>query len=447
MINYEKILNDDGVHEISGKLCEYDTWIVGGCLRDTIWNYVHPDMMREINDIDMVTNADVETVKELFPTSTISGTCHEIFNIKCENGITYELSLLGSQSIEDNLSERDFMVNSVGLHVNTGKIYNEWLSVYFTEELGLSTIETKDTDMYCKLKKDPLRLYRIARMVAMGYFDVSFILDAHVRHFLEHNDPIIPVERIRDEIMKSMLVSTNYKFFDTLVKYDIINKHLKPMSDMIDVDGGDYHNESVWDHCMNAGFIASGLTDNPLLVFAAFIHDIGKPVAWNGKNFISHNVIGADIVESLITELKFSTKDILYVKTLVSCHMDMVFDVKDSTLRKHLKRLDAGGVDPYDFIILRKADFESNKKHDDKYPEEHIAKYIEAVKRVREPFDEGFTIKSLKINGNDVMNILNLNQGKEVGDVLREIFECVMENPEMNERETLLKHIGVNYGQ
>jgi hypothetical protein len=52
-----------------------------------------------------------------------------------------------------------------------------------------------------------------------------------------------------------------------------------------------------------------------------------------------------------------------------------------------------------------------------------------------------FSIKDLKVNGQDVMTILEIKPSRKVGEVLTDIFAKVEEDPSLNDREVLLKKI------
>ena len=59
-------------------------------------------------------------------------------------------------------------------------------------------------------------------------------------------------------------------------------------------------------------------------------------------------------------------------------------------------------------------------------------------KRIIEVQKEPFTVKDLKINGQDVMKIKNIKPSREVGDILDALFEKVINGELKNEREVLL---------
>ena len=52
--------------------------------------------------------------------------------------------------------------------------------------------------------------------------------------------------------------------------------------------------------------------------------------------------------------------------------------------------------------------------------------------------NECFNLKDLRINGGDLIN-LGFNKGKEIGETLKYLLEIVIENPNLNEREELIR--------
>ena len=61
--------------------------------------------------------------------------------------------------------------------------------------------------------------------------------------------------------------------------------------------------------------------------------------------------------------------------------------------------------------------------------------------RLKEVLKKPFTVADLKVNGHDVMKILNLKPGPGVGKILNNLFEEVLEDSKKNERKYLLLRI------
>ena len=62
-------------------------------------------------------------------------------------------------------------------------------------------------------------------------------------------------------------------------------------------------------------------------------------------------------------------------------------------------------------------------------------------KRIIEVQKEPFAIKDLKISGADVMKELKLKPGPEVGKILKDLFEKVVEKKVPNEKKALMAEI------
>jgi len=63
----------------------------------------------------------------------------------------------------------------------------------------------------------------------------------------------------------------------------------------------------------------------------------------------------------------------------------------------------------------------------------------EMKQRMIEQLHQPFSVRDLKIDGNDLMKELNLNPGKIIGEILNDLFEKVLDNPELNTKEQLLE--------
>ena len=65
----------------------------------------------------------------------------------------------------------------------------------------------------------------------------------------------------------------------------------------------------------------------------------------------------------------------------------------------------------------------------------------EFKKRLIEVQKQPFSIRDLKINGNDVMKELEIQPGPEVGEILKKLFDEVVKKKLPNERDTLLQRL------
>jgi hypothetical protein len=57
--------------------------------------------------------------------------------------------------------------------------------------------------------------------------------------------------------------------------------------------------------------------------------------------------------------------------------------------------------------------------------------------------NEPFNLKSLKVNGKDVMDTLSIQPGPNVGKILNTLFEEVLEDPSRDEKDFLIERIKI----
>lgn len=173
----------------------------------------------------------------------------------------------------------------------------------------------------------------------------------------------------------------------------------------------------------------------------ALVHDIGKPESYNMNpnepHFIGHDKTGSITIEKIMRRMKgWSANEIIVAKNLVLNHL--VFynpEWSDVQLRRWVNKVGPENVQMQ--INLAKADLIG---HGSKKVEE-LKYYTHLEQRLTRTKEKGFTVKDLKVTGNDVMDTLNIGKGKKVGEVLNALVEKVIENPSLNEKEKLIELI------
>jgi len=106
--------------------------------------------------------------------------------------------------------------------------------------------------------------------------------------------------------------------------------------------------------------------------------------------------------------------------------------------RKGIRKLIAAvGVDNiYDLLEHKRADKLASLPDNEQLEDIETLK-LKVEKEIKN--ESAFSIKDLDISGEDIMKILNIPPGPKVGEVLKSLFDKVMDNPELNEKETLIK--------
>lgn len=429
----------------------FKVFFVGGWVRDRIMR-LNGHNIPESHDIDITTNATPDDIERIFPNDR-TGFVGRSFGVSLVNGIDVatfrsddcyglsdkNLTIKFVSTIEEDLSRRDFTMNAIAFD----PISEEYIDPYD----GINDIRDKNIvfvgDADRRIFEDPCRILRALRFMAT--FDLNFPINTTVAITTNsHMVNLIPRERIRLEILKT-LERARYasRFFTLTRRFHILQYIFLSLDDCFAIPGGRHHGEDLFEHAMLTGDFLP--REEPLLRLAGFIHDVGKVYArqWCEKTedwrFRKHDKVGAEIVERELRNLHFSNDEISLITGLINTHMRVVKgdNVKKSTTRRTLRRLDELNIPLDSFILMRVADNFANvkkRKNSEKYEAELRATFDEVL---NEPCP--ISVKMLVLNGEDVMLHLGITPGPTVGKVLKELLEMVLENPSLNTRGLLLE--------
>lgn len=436
-------------------------WAVGGCIRDLLLG-LSP------KDIDLVTNlppplssgAVAELGLKVIDDKTAWS--HGIIRIGTHQGIV-DLATLRkdldcdgrhatiefADTIEEDLQRRDLTINAMAAEIdeegNLGEIIDMAGGV---EDLNRKRIRFVGKPEQ-RITEDSLRQIRACRFTALGEgWEISDFAKSHIRG-LSPSIRLVSKERIRDEIFKALAYPKPSNFFRSLADCELLVHTMPLLHDAIGVDGGEYHDETVFDHLMYALDAAVSLTDDVLLRMAALLHDCGKPgtrtISGDGRaHFYKHEIQGMILADEWMKEYKFSNKERAYVTKLVRHHQwRFMPDSKDKTIRRWLRDV---GQEWKDLITLRTADRMGNLA---KRGRSTVTKPMrELMERAQQIIDSGEPIfdGDLAINGNDFKDI-GIPPGPIYGDIFKDIWSLVIKEPEKNTKEELLKVARRKYDQ
>jgi poly(A) polymerase/tRNA nucleotidyltransferase (CCA-adding enzyme) len=179
---------------------------------------------------------------------------------------------------------------------------------------------------------------------------------------------------------------------------------------------------------------------NMYVRLAALFHDIGKPRTKKGEGpdatFYGHEIVGAKMTAQILNRLRFSKKDIEKIVKLVRYHLFYYNpgEVGESSVRRLLRKVGKENIE--ELLQVRMADrIGSGVPKAEPYKLRHLRYVIEKVSQ------DPISAKMLKINGNDVMNVLKIQPGPKVGQILNVLLSLVLDDPQKNERNFLLKEI------
>lgn len=428
MSDYRKIIDD---LQNAG----FMALIVGGQVRDMCTNKISLD-------VDIATNADTEHIQAIFPHATIGKGTNFLVNIvdgyevaTFRKDIYKPLSGLQGveavDSFEEDSSRRDLTINSLGYDPNSGAVLDYHGGRQDIDDRLIRFVGTPE-DRICE---DPVRMLRACRFASSMEFRM---VPSTFRAIKAYSNMItgVPQERIMFEIMKAMKSNKPSIFFEYMHRTGLLAHTIPEMEDCWWHDGGRHHSEYVHEHLLICGDKMN--TDNNLLRLVGYLHDIGKVVSYDEKTFkfIGHEHSGAKLIDNIMRRLKFSTAEIKYATTMVEEHMSHVeVDTKMKTVRKLIGRLDAGGSNWKDWVLLNTADRWANQRRDP-FTLEEIATKEEMFEKAFDKEQPDFAVKDLEINGYDVM-ALGI-EGVGIGKILDYYFELVLDDLKLNARDYLL---------
>ncbi len=423
----------------------FDAFYVGGCVRDKLRGV-------KSDDVDVATNAKLTDIKKLFPTAKIVG---EAFSVALVNHVevaTFRQDGPYSDfrhpdyvkfvsSIEEDLSRRDFTINAMAENID-GKI----IDLFGGQQDLKNKIVKFVGEPELRISEDPIRALRACRFAALIDGEIEKVSKKAIiktHHFLGN----VAKERVQLELNKILKLENREAALFMLADLKLLPNIFSKLSKSVDFPQNHYHAEDCWVHAVKVTQ-AIKKKNNLKLLLAGLLHDVAKPFSRvRGEDglthFYGHEIKGERLVEEELRNLKYSNEIIEYVKEATRFHMSQLMFVKgmkDSTVRRLMSKLKH--IPVRDLVRLQIADIRGNLKNPFVFSEQkRLMKY--ALGRIREVEKKEYALKisDLAINGEDVMEILGVQAGKEVGEKLKFCFEKVLQNPELNERETLLKII------
>jgi tRNA nucleotidyltransferase (CCA-adding enzyme) len=425
-------------------LCDlgFPTYIAGGAVRDILSG-------KEPKDFDVTTKATPVELKKIFK-KRCTLPVGKTFGVVIIDGIEvatfredrYDVLYNAkncivkyAETIHEDLSRRDLTINALAMCAFTGDLIDNHEGVFDLERKLIRFVG----DASLRIKEDPDRIIRACRFLAKieGRFDNDTfkVLKEHA-HFIK--DYVSP-ERIRLEILKAMELEVPSLFFSALHLIGALKYIFPEMDSCFNHQHGKYHIETISEHVLSAGDVVS--VKFPLVRLAAFLHDVGKPMAFlkmaNGS-FVCHELYGGIAVERSLKRLKFSKKEVHTIAQLVYCHMLQYRSLKPKGVRKLQKKLADADIDPKSYLRIKIADRSSNMSKGKIRISPIKDLLINAgIWGVEEEIP--FVVTSLALSGGDLIKLFSLTPGPLVGELQRHLLNYVVEVGEEFNEVTALK--------
>lgn len=412
-----------------------DSYLVGGCVRDHL-------LGRVPKDYDIATALLPDQVKPLFPkviptgerygtvAVLVAGMSIEVTTFRADGNYSDGRrpdSVTFGKTIEEDLARRDFTINAMAWAPETGLID----PFGGLDDLHAEVIRAVG-DPLERFREDALRMLRAIRFAVTLRFSLLPGLGGSIFQqaaMLEN----VSAERIRDELNKILLSPEPVRGINLLFKTDLLRQFLPELFRCYCFEQfNDHHTFDVFDHTL------ATLENTPAVLhlrLAALLHDIAKPETFTlvdgTGHFYGHEDKGAEMTKVILERLKYDRATIDKVTLLVKEHM-FPDNMGTKATRRFIARVGAEHIP--DLLELRLADLKGSGRP---YDDSHVDR-IRTILAEMETQGIAHPQSDLAVNGHDVMEALKIGPGPLVGKTLRYLQDKILENPALNNRESLL---------
>ncbi len=454
---------------VSNFLAEQDinSYIVGGFVRDVL-------LGRETADIDIAVDADALEVA-LKIAAIVGGKYVPLDDVNrvgrvvivneeagaTDNRLELDFSTLKG-NIEQDLAQRDFTIDAIAINLkelDKGELidpFNGWNDL--RQRVLRVVSETA-------LKSDAARLLRAVRLAA----ELDFGIDNETEPLIKRDSHLVSGvagERIREELLRLIAIPRAGQLLHYLDELSLVTTTIPELAQTKRVAQPKEHFWNVFDHSLRTVAavdfllrqgsweyareevltpvpwsamlsqhfeqeVSRGSTRRSLLKLAALLHDIAKPqtqtIEADGRTrFLEHAKEGAAMATETLERLRFSTKEIKLVETVVRHHLrpgQMSNNGLPSrrAIYRYFRDTGEAGVD---ILFLSLADHLATRG-----PQLNLAQWEEHVQTVeyvlaRRLEQESADVPSKLVDGHDLIDIFGMISGPEIGELLEAMHEA-----------------------
>jgi len=433
----------------SFKKKKYQIFVVGGAVRDLL-------LGNNVENWDFTTDATPEEILMIYPDGFYNnkfGTVTipiKISNLKSQIPNLFEITTFRKESdykdarhpqkiswaktIEEDLARRDFTINAIAY--DGQKIIDPYDGQKHLKEKLIVAVG----DPNKRFTEDALRLMRAIRFSS----ELGFLIEDQTRLSIQKNASLITKiswERIRDELFK-ILASDHPSEGILFMRSTGLLTFILPELDVCFIipqkSPRRHHIYDVGTHLVMS--LKNCPSKDTITRLAALLHDVGKAKTFYKDEktglitFYNHEVVGTKMAEEIANRLRLSNDQKKKFITLVKYHQFTVTETQtDKAVRRFIREIGKEFIQ--DMLDVRTADRIGSGATPTSWRLELFKKRLIEVQK------KPFSVTDLKISGNDVMETLNIKPGPKVGEILKKLFDKVVEGKLKNEKEVLLKEI------
>ena len=418
----------------------YEAYAVGGCVRDSL-------LGREPGDWDITTSASPDETKKLFARTVDTGIEHGTVTVLLgKEGFevtTYRIDgkyedsrhpteVIFTRNLREDLLRRDFTINAMAYNDTEGIV-----------DIFGGMDDLKRKIIRCvgnareRFGEDALRIMRGVRFAAQ----LGFSLEKETKEAMTELAPTlekISAERIQTELVK-LLVSDSPELIREAYHLGITAVILPEFDEMMRTgQETKYHRYDVGEHTVQA---VCNVPPDKVLRLTMLLHDVAKPEmktvdADGTAHFKGHDIRGEQKAKEILRRIKFDNDTIHKVTKLVRWH-DYRMPAEKKNVRKAMSKISAELFPMY--LLVKRADILVHSM----YRREEELENLSGLQKCYEEIvadHECVSLKQLAVTGTDLIGI-GMKPGKQIGEVLNELLRIVLEYPEFNNKEHLLRFV------
>lgn len=386
----------------------YSAHLVGGCIRDYF-------LSRSQIDYDIATSATPQEVMQIFPKTIPTGIKHGTVTV-IDSGVSYEITTYRidkdydgrwpqlvqfSSSIEADLSRRDFTMNAIAYD-----------GVDYVDPFGgISDISCKTIRAvglaHERFREDALRMLRAVRFAAQ----LGFTIEESTKTAIRNQASLIKnisSERIRDELEKIILSDRSTFGLGLLDELGLLS-HMFPDADCLSSENFDQTSALVG-ACNNVRFVR----------LAAIFYYCSDP-------------------QNQLEKLKYDRKTVQTVSQLITWAHIRLPSLIEIEIKKFIALVGMDNIHLLLDLLDAVAQIETNPY----YTNETVKQIQEQTTLISDNKDP-ISILDLDINGDDLLSV-GLSEGPIIGEILFQLLNIVLEYPEHNDKNYLIKYVTTHY--
>lgn len=416
----------------------YEAYAVGGCVRDSLLGRVPQDW-------DITTSARPKEVKALFYPTIDTGIQHGTVTVMLAHEgfevTTYRIDgeyedarhpkeVCFTANLLEDLKRRDFTINAMAYNEENGLVD----AFDGIGDLKRGVIRCVG-DAEARFSEDALRMLRAIRFAAQ----LGFAIEEGTRKAiakLAGNIAKVSAERIQVELVK-LLVSVNPQEIGEAYRTGLTAVFFPEFDTMMETPQHNPH------HCYTVGeHTICALREVPadkVLRLTMLLHDVAKPVCRTTDekgvdHFYGHPAKGSEMARVVLRRLKFDNDTTERVCRLVQWHDDNP-ELTGKSIRRAIHRI---GTEQYPALFaVKRADIRAQSDYRRAEKLAYVTAYEKMYDEIMERA-ECLTIKELAVTGQDLIGA-GMQPGREIGVMLKHLLEIVLEDPQKNTKEELLK--------